>query len=219
MDDYVDERRDPIQSSYAAAAYLKDAYDQFGDWLLAIAAYNCGKSSVIDAIEKAGGAKDYWSIRQYLPVETRGYVPAYIAITYVMNYYKNYNITPQACSFSIKTDTVQVTKFVSLNSVAHVLQIDLAQLMILNPSYVRMIVNGSPDAPKRLVIPESAKDRFSTLYNSINCDLGSTDILWGFGSYDKLQHVEKRVPIHHKPRKFESLASVEQTADQKISKG
>src|SRR6202007_2143582 len=94
MDNYVDERRDPIQSSYAAAAYLKDAYQEFGDWLLAIASYNCGKSNVIRAIEKAG-ANDFWSIRQYLPVETRGYVPAYIAITYVMNYYKQHNLIPQ----------------------------------------------------------------------------------------------------------------------------
>jgi membrane-bound lytic murein transglycosylase D len=218
MDDYVDERRDPIQSSYAAAAYLKDAYQQFGDWLLAIASYNCGKSNVIEAIEKAGGATDYWSIRQYLPVETRGYVPAYIAITYVMNYYKKHNITPQECSFSTKTDTVSVDKFVSLNSVAHVLQIDLAQLSILNPAYVRMIINGSPEAPKRLVIPQSAKDRYSALYNSINCDLGATDIQFGLSSYDKLQHIEKRVPVHHKPRKFETLA-LQPARLSKVNKG
>ena len=111
MDAYVDERRDPIQSSYAAAAYLKDAYQQFGDWLLAIASYNCGKSNVIRAIEKAG-ASDFWSIRQYLPVETRGYVPAYIAVTYVMNYYKQHNIVPQGCSSSLKTDTVMLNKYV-----------------------------------------------------------------------------------------------------------
>jgi membrane-bound lytic murein transglycosylase D len=76
MDDYVDDRRDPIQASYAAAAYLKDAYEEFGDWLLAIASYNCGKSNVEHAIDKAG-ASDFWSIRQYLPAETRNYVPAY----------------------------------------------------------------------------------------------------------------------------------------------
>jgi membrane-bound lytic murein transglycosylase D len=86
MDNYVDERRDPIQSSYAAAAYLKDAYQEFGDWLLAIASYNCGKSNVERAVEKAGGVTDFWSIRQYLPVETRGYVPAFIAMNYVMHF-------------------------------------------------------------------------------------------------------------------------------------
>jgi len=85
MDSYVDERRDPIQATYAAAAYLKDAYQEFGDWLLAIASYNCGKSNVERAVEKAG-ANDFWSARQYLPAETRGYVPAFIAMNYVMHY-------------------------------------------------------------------------------------------------------------------------------------
>ena len=173
MDTYVDERRDPIQSSYAAAAYLKDAYQQFGDWLLAIASYNCGKSNVLRAIEQANGATDFWSIQKYLPVETRGYVPAYIAVTYVMNYYKKHNIVPQSCNLSVmKTDTVLVSKFISLNSVARVLNISLAQLAQLNPSYKVMIINGSPSAPKTLVIPQSAKEKYTTLYNSINADLG-----------------------------------------------
>lgn len=173
MDTYVDERRDPIQSSYAAAAYLKDAYQQFGDWLLAIASYNCGKSNVLRAIEQANGATDFWSIQKYLPVETRGYVPAYIAVTYVMNYYKKHNIVPQSCNLSVmKTDTVLVSKFISLNSVARVLNISLAQLTQLNPSYKVMIINGSPSAPKTLVIPQSAKEKYTTLYNSINADLG-----------------------------------------------
>jgi membrane-bound lytic murein transglycosylase D len=171
MDNYVDERRDPIQSSYAAAAYLKDAYQEFGDWLLAIASYNCGKSNVIRAIEKANGATDFWSIRQYLPVETRGYVPAYIAITYVMNYYKKHNIVEQSCSMSMKTDTVLVNKYISLNSVSKVLGINLAQLTILNPSYKMMIVNGSPAAPKRMVIPQASKEKYSALYDALNADM------------------------------------------------
>jgi membrane-bound lytic murein transglycosylase D len=193
MDTYVDERRDPIQSSYAAAAYLKDAYQQFGDWLLAIASYNCGKSNVMRAIEQANGATDFWSIQKYLPVETRGYVPAYIAVTYVMNYYKKYNIVPQSCNLSaMKTDTVLVNKFISLNSVARVLNISLAQLTQLNPSYKVMIINGSPEAPKTLVIPQSAKEKYSTLYNSINADLGYIQLDRGMMRYsaDKAQETE-----------------------------
>ncbi|MDB5023163.1 MAG: lytic transglycosylase [Mucilaginibacter sp.] len=170
MDAYVDERRDPVQSSYAAAAYLKDAYQEFGDWLLAIASYNCGKSNVIRAIEKAG-ANDFWSIRQYLPVETRGYVPAYIAITYVMNYYKKHNIIPQGCNISMKTDTVLVNKYISLHSLSKVLSIDLSQLTILNPSYKMLIVNGTATAPKRLVIPQAAKEKYSALYDALNAEL------------------------------------------------
>src|ERR1700749_3074549 len=104
VDDYVDDPRHPIPASYAAAAYLKDAYEEFGDWLLAIASYNCGKSNVEHAIESAG-ASDFWSIRQYLPVETRNYVPAYIAVTYLMNYYQKHNIIAGQCDMVLKTDT------------------------------------------------------------------------------------------------------------------
>jgi len=167
VDDYVDERRDPIQASYAAAAYLKDAYQEFGDWLLAIASYNCGESNVQRAIEKAG-ANDFWSIRPYLPVETRGYVPAFIAVTYVMNYYGKHNILPQSCDFSVKTDTVLVNKYVSLSSIAQVLGVELKELTILNPSYKRQIINGTADAPRRLIIPEIDKEKYSALYDALN---------------------------------------------------
>ncbi len=170
MDGYIDQRRDPIESSYAAAAYLKDAYQEFGDWLLAIASYNCGKSNVIRAIELAG-ANDFWSIRQYLPVETRGYVPAYIAVTYLMNYHSKYHITPRACNFSIKTDTVSVSKTVSLYSVSRSLNVDLSQLAILNPAYVQQIINGTESTPRRLVIPEAAKEKYAAMYNGLNSDL------------------------------------------------
>ncbi len=207
MDNYVDERRDPVLSSNAAAAYLKDAYQQFGDWLVAIASYNCGKSNVMDAIEKAGGATDYWSIRQYLPVETRGYVPAYIAITYVMHYHKKYNITAQECNLAMKTDTVSVDKFISLNSVSRVLGISLTQLSILNPSYTQAIINGSVSAPKMLVIPVAFREKYKMLYGNLNSELGAADIP-ETGLYDQVQPVEKRIPVHHKPRKYESLASV-----------
>ncbi|RYE16507.1 MAG: LysM peptidoglycan-binding domain-containing protein [Sphingobacteriales bacterium] len=167
MDNYVDERRDPIQASYAAAAYLRDAYQEFGDWLLAIASYNCGKGAVTRAIEKAG-ANDFWAIRAYLPAETRGYVPAFIAMAYVMNYHKSHNIVAQACGFSIKTDTVLVNKFVTLQAVSKVLDIESSELALLNPAYKRQIVNGSPQAPKRLIIPQTAKENYAALYDALN---------------------------------------------------
>jgi membrane-bound lytic murein transglycosylase D len=167
MDSYVDERRDPIQASYAAAAYLKDAYQEFGDWLLAIASYNCGKSNVERAIEKAG-ANDFWSIRQYLPVETRGYVPAYIAIAYVMNYANKHNIVPQSWSFSANADTVWVDKFVSLGNVAKAINVDVNQLSLLNPAYRKQVVNGTGVNPRRLIIPNTEKINYSSLYNVLN---------------------------------------------------
>jgi membrane-bound lytic murein transglycosylase D len=167
MDGYTDERRDPVRASYAAAAYLKDAYQEFGDWLLAIASYNCGKSNVEHAIAKAG-AMDFWSIRPYLPAETRGYVPAYIAISYVMNYAQKHNIPTENVSFSIKNDTVVVDKFISLASIAKAINTDITNVMILNPVYTRQIVNGTVAAPRKLVIPCADKRYYSALYDVLN---------------------------------------------------
>ncbi|MDB5030906.1 MAG: lytic transglycosylase [Mucilaginibacter sp.] len=167
MDSYVDERRDPIQASYAAAAYLKDAYQEFGDWLLAIASYNCGKSNVERAVQKAG-AMDFWSIRQYLPPETRNYVPAYIAVSYVMNYAGKHNIITQNWNFSARADTVMVDKFIALSNVARALNVDLSDLALLNPSYKRQIVNGTTALPRRLVIPYAEKRNYNALYDVLN---------------------------------------------------
>jgi membrane-bound lytic murein transglycosylase D len=167
MNDYVDERRDPVQSSQAAAAYLKDAYQQFGDWLLAIASYNCGKSNVLHAMEKAG-ANDFWSIRQYLPAETRGYVPAYIAISYVMNYYNRHGIRPQPTDIPMENDTVTVNRIVPMSRIATALGMDLKDLVTLNPSYRMLIVNGSSAAPRRILAPRSHKERFTVLAQAVD---------------------------------------------------
>jgi membrane-bound lytic murein transglycosylase D len=209
MDEYVDERRDPIQASYAAAAYLKDAYQEFGDWLLAIASYNCGKSNVIRAMEKAGGANDFWSIRPYLPAETRGYVPAYIAMSYVMSYYKRHSIILQPCNFSLKTDTILVNKYVPLSSIAQVLGIELREMAILNPAYKRMIVNGSPKSPRRLVIPEAVKEKYSALYDVLNDGHPSSgSFRLSHASYAENSTEEREVPSHHKVRKGETLTEI-----------
>jgi len=217
MDSYVDERRDPVQSSIAAAAYLKDAYNQFGDWLLAIASYNCGKSEVLDAIDKAGGQLDFWAIRQYLPAQTRDYVPSYIAVTYVMNYYKKHHILPQQSNMVMKTDTVMVNKFVSLNSVSRVLGVSLSQLVILNPSYTQAIVNGSPEAPKVLVIPQYAKEKYSAMYNQLGTEMGYIEYKPYDVSNTADQNIEKRIPVHHRKRKFEMMVSLKTPS--KIHKG
>ncbi len=167
MNNYVDERRDPIQASYAAAAYLKDAYQEFGDWLLAIASYNCGKNSVERAMQQAN-ATDFWSIRQYLPAETRGYVPAFIATAYVMNFNNAHGITPRECTMRLATDTVMVNKFISINSIARALNIDANELALLNPAYTKRIVNGTTKAPRRMVIPQLEKERYGVLYEVLN---------------------------------------------------
>lgn len=111
----IDERRDPIKSSYAAAHYLKDLYNIFGDWSLVIAAYNCGPENINKAIHRADGQADYWKIYPYLPRETRGYVPAFIAANYVMNYYCEHNICPMRTTLPAKTDTVVVSRMFILS--------------------------------------------------------------------------------------------------------
>ena len=199
-------RRDPIQASYAAAAYLKDAYQEFGDWLLAIASYNCGKSNVEHAIDKAGSS-NFWAIRQYLPVETRGYVPAYIAMAYVMNYYGQHDIIPQACDFSLNTDTVLVNKYVALNSIAQVLNIDLKELTILNPAYKRLIVNGTNAAPRRLVIPQIDKEKYGALYEALNnSNLVVTTPRAAVAPYRESSGA--KTPLYHKVRKGETLRDI-----------
>jgi membrane-bound lytic murein transglycosylase D len=168
MDSYVDERKDPVQASYAAARYLKDAYNRFGDWLLAIAAYNCGAGAVSRAITRSGGTANFWAIRSYLPRETQNYVPAFIATAYAMNYYANHDINPQVANFNIFTDVIDVTKTISLSSVARAVEVDVRELKILNPSYKKQIVNGSQKSPKTLVIPAIDKQLYSSLYELLN---------------------------------------------------
>lgn len=167
MDNFVDERKDPIQASYAAAAYFKDAYAELGDWLLAIAAYNCGTGNVNRAIAKAN-SRDFWAIRPFLPQETRNYVPAFIAAIYVMNCPDKHQIKAQKSLFAIKTDTIQVSRFVSLTELAQALEMQEDDLFTLNPSYKKKIVNGSVESPKRIIMPKVSLASFANIYEVLN---------------------------------------------------
>lgn len=162
----IDERRDPIKSSYAAAHYLKDLYNIFGDWSLVIAAYNCGPENINKAIHRADGQANYWKIYPYLPRETRGYVPAFIAANYVMNYYCEHNICPMRTTLPAKTDTVVVSKDVHLKQIADVCGIDIEELRTLNPQYRRDIVNGN-NKPSVIRLPANATNTFIANEDSI----------------------------------------------------
>ncbi|MCH5243986.1 MAG: LysM peptidoglycan-binding domain-containing protein [Lentimicrobiaceae bacterium] len=144
IDQHVDERFDPEKASDAAARYLKDLYDNFGDWILAIAAYNCGPGNVNRAIRRAQGKTDFWQIYPFLPRETRGYVPAFIGATYIMNYYKEYGFEAPS-SIPLLTDTLMVDKDLSLGVVAEKLNIPLQVLRDLNPQYRRDVIPGNTD--------------------------------------------------------------------------
>ena len=170
----VDERRDPVKSSLAAARYLRDLYRIFGDWNLVIAAYNCGPENINKAIRRAQAAnkdsvvnvKDYWHIYPYLPRETRGYVPAFIAANYIMTYYSLHNICPMTTRLPAKSDTVMVSRNVHLEQVAEVVGLNIDFLRSLNPMYRRDIVPGATE-PSPLRLPLADVGRFIDLEDSV----------------------------------------------------
>lgn len=145
---YVDERRDPLLSTVAAARYLRDLYKMYGDWTLVIAAYNCGPGNVNKAIRRSGGKTNYWDIYYYLPRETRGYVPAFIAATYAMTYANEHGIVAKPITFPAIADTVEVKGRLHLEQVATVLAMPIKQLRDLNPQYKRDLL----PSPRRNVL-------------------------------------------------------------------
>ena len=162
----IDERRDPVKASYAAAHYLSDLYKIFDDWSLVIAAYNCGPTNVNKAIHRAKGNADYWNIYPYLPKETRGYVPAFIAANYIMNYYCDHNICPMVSELPVKTDTIVVSKDIHLEQISKVLNINIEHLRNLNPQYRHDIINGL-NHPMVLRLPSTLIGSFIDQQDSI----------------------------------------------------
>ena len=142
INSFVDERLDPIKSCHAAARYLQDAYRMFGSWPLAIASYNCGAGNVNKAIRRAGGSKEIWDVYPFLPRETRGYIPSFIAALYMMNYYQEHQLTPVAVNMPVHTDTIKVTKMLHFDQVTHFTGISKKELQDLNPQYLHDIVPG-----------------------------------------------------------------------------
>jgi len=162
----VDERRDPVKSTHAAARYLKDMYDIFGDWALVIAAYNCGPGNVTKAIARSGNRKDYWEIYYRLPRETRGYIPQFVAATYAINFYREHNISPLPVNVPLATDTIMVSKDIHLLQISEVMGIPVEELRYLNPQYRAGIIPGS-SKPFPLKLPVSRLSDFIRLADSI----------------------------------------------------
>lgn len=148
----IDERRDPVKATHAAARYLKDMYDIFHDWTLVIAAYNCGPGNVNKAIRRSGNKKDYWQIYYRLPRETRGYLPQFVAAAYGINYFPEEGITPLEVNIPMATDTIMVHKDIHLNQISSVMNIPLEELKQLNPQYRTGLVPGSTK-PYSLTLP------------------------------------------------------------------
>jgi membrane-bound lytic murein transglycosylase D len=162
----VDERRDLVKASYAAANYLSDLYKIYGDWNLVIAAYNAGPDKINKAIHRSKGQTDYWQIYPYLPRETRGYVPAFIAANYIMTYYCDHNICPMMTDLPAKSDTVMVNRDLHFEQISHVLGIDMDQLQELNPQYRHNVINGNTK-PSSLRLPAFLVNKFIDKEDSI----------------------------------------------------
>lgn len=162
----VDERLDPIKATHAAAHFLKDLYSIYGDWHLVIAAYNCGPGNVNKAIRRAGGKRDYWAIYPYLPAETRGYVPIFIAANYAMNYGAHHNICKAQVQMPIIVDTIVVRERVHLEQIARVLDMPLDQIRLLNAQYRKDIIPGNIK-PYAVCLPLVYANQFIGNYDDI----------------------------------------------------
>ena len=163
----VDERRDPYRSSAMAAKYLKNLYQIYNDWSLAIAAYNCGPGNVNKALHRNGDRGDFWDIYEYLPRETRGYVPAFIAANYAMTYYKQHNISPSLASKPLITDTVSVDRRIHFSQIAQVLNIPIEEIRCLNPQFRADVIPGD-NHPYTLILPSQQVYSYILCQDSID---------------------------------------------------
>lgn len=215
----VDERRDPYVSSDRAAQYLKQLYNTYGDWSLAIAAYNCGPGNVNKALRRAGGGKkDYWDIYMYLPKETRGYVPAFIAANYVMHYYNKHNISPALVRRPVITDTVHVNRRVHFRQIADVLGLPIEAIRVLNPQYRTDVIPGDI-RPYSLVLPslqaycyvaneDTVIAHDSHLYARRTVVTPNDGVSAREGFDEKGAYVDEPVVKYHKVAKGETLTSI-----------
>jgi len=212
----VDQRRDPYASSEAAARYLKKLYDIYNNWSLAIAAYNCGPGNVNKAIRRAGGGtKDFWQIYPYLPTETCGYVPAFIAANYVMNFYDKHNISPALARKPIVTDTIHVKRRVHFEQIRDVLGIPMEEIQTFNPQYRTGLIPGDI-RPYTLVLPSLQVYAYLANEDSIvnhNAErYARRDVVEpaasGSGIDSKGEYVEELVVKYHTVKRGETLAKI-----------
>lgn len=167
VDSWMDERMDPVKSTYAAARYLRDAYGVFGDWYLAIASYNCGAGNVNKAIKRSGGSRDFWAIYDYLPRETRSYVPAFIGALYAVTYYREYSIVPQKSGLCVPVDTFMIRRNLHYEQIARVTGMTVDDIAAMNPQYLHKIVPGSERTGCVLRIPMACSDAFIAAGDSL----------------------------------------------------
>lgn len=162
----LDERRDPVKASYAAARYLSDLHRVFDDWTLAIAAYNCGPGNINKAIARSGGKRDFWQIYYNLPRETRGYIPSLIAVIYVMHYYEAHGLRPRHLEMPVRTDTVMVGRDVLMDYVSKATGVEMEALRTLNPQYRVGLVPASSGS-LAITLPTGKVEQFLRMQDSV----------------------------------------------------
>jgi membrane-bound lytic murein transglycosylase D len=216
INSYVDERLDPVVSAHAAAKYLKDAYTIFGDWSLAIASYNCGAGNVNKAIRRAGGSRDFWTIYPYLPKETRGYVPSFVAALYTLNYYKDHGINPRSMEMPAHVDTFEIKKPLHFEQISELVGISKQEVSDLNPQYVKEIIPGNANKTYILRIPYNYTNAFVDKEKEIYSYKDSI-----FFNPIVLSEAKARVSsnetITHKVKRGETLGRIAQKYGVKIS--
>jgi len=167
VNSYIDERCDPIKSTEAACKYLKYLYTLYGDWNMVLAAYNAGPGTVNNAIRRSGGKSTYWEIYDFLPKETKGYVPAFIAVNYVMQYAPEHNLYPTEPDMKyFNYDTIHVKQEFDMKNIAAVLDITLEELKFLNPVYKTTIIPKT-EKPTYLYLPKNLVGDFLVMEDSI----------------------------------------------------
>lgn len=201
----VDERCDAVKASYAAANYLSDLYKIYGDWNLVIAAYNAGPDKINKAIHRSKGQTDYWQIYPYLPKETRGYVPAFIAANYIMTYYCDHNICPMMTDLPAKSDTVIISRDLHFNQITGILGIGIDQLQELNPQYRHEVINGNTK-PSPLRLPASLINKFIDNEDSIYT-YDANELLNKRTEVEVNNDVEKEITSSHKSYTHKSKSS------------
>ncbi len=203
----VDDRYDVIKQTDAAARYLRDLFNIFRDWNLAISAYNCGPGNVNKAIVRSGNKRDFWSIYPYLPKETRGYLPAFIAVNYIMTYYNEHNICPMKSLSRSITDTLIITKNIHLGQISHFCEIQIEELRSLNPQYLRDIIPGYYK-PYTLTIPTNKIRPFLESEDTLH--LYKTDLFFpqNQASYIEDEMTNKITYINHSIKSGETLSSI-----------
>jgi membrane-bound lytic murein transglycosylase D len=201
IDSYVDERSDPLRASEAAAQYMTNMYKIFGDWDLVLASYNSGPGNVAKAIRRSGGQQNYWNIRKNLPKETQGYVPAFLATMYIYEYHKEHGIVPNRASVKhFATDTIMIKKQMTFKQISDLLDVPVAQLQVLNPSYKLNVIPFYHDQNHYLRLPQEKIAVFAS----------NEDQIYAYTQYE----LNKR----EKPFQIEKAMAVKDTANYTIQK-